>query len=166
MTLVAKGQGHLSGPTNNAPLINLRLSSDAEILLISTDWAYKLGPKCKKNRVCKVYIFRQSFHFAYHHWWLGNRTILVVHWLCFTPSFTRPLTCFKVIFFQLRERERERASLRKWTTCQESSPRWWWKEGRKEGWGMQYHHFPPPPKKKLAESDKNRKEVFLSILLF
>ncbi len=32
-------------PTNNALLINFRLSSDAEILLISTDWAYKIGAK-------------------------------------------------------------------------------------------------------------------------
>ena len=32
-------QPFLNNPTNNALLINLRLSSDAEILLISTDWA-------------------------------------------------------------------------------------------------------------------------------
>ena len=57
-------------PTNNALLINFLLSSDAEILLISTDWAYESAQNVQK-RVCNVYIFRLSFHFAFHHWWLG-----------------------------------------------------------------------------------------------
>ena len=35
-------------PTNNAPLINFFLSSDAKILLISTDWARKSAPKRAK----------------------------------------------------------------------------------------------------------------------
>ncbi len=35
------------------------------------DWAHKLGPNVEKNRVCNVYIFQLSFHFAYHSWWLG-----------------------------------------------------------------------------------------------
>ncbi len=52
-------------PTNNALLTNFRLSSNAEILLISTGWAYKLAPNVQK-RVCNVYIIQLSFHFAYH----------------------------------------------------------------------------------------------------
>ncbi len=41
-------------PTNSELLINCRLSSNAEILIVSTDWAYKSGPNVQK-RVCKVY---------------------------------------------------------------------------------------------------------------
>ncbi len=44
-------------PTNNVLLISFRLSSDAEILLMSTDWAYKLARK---------HVFWLSFHVAYH----------------------------------------------------------------------------------------------------
>ncbi len=43
-------------PTNNALLINFLLSSDAEILLIITDWAYKSVPNVQK-RVCNMYIY-------------------------------------------------------------------------------------------------------------
>ncbi len=57
-------------PTNNALLISFRLSSDAEILLISEQWAYK-SMRNVQNRVCNVYTFQPSFHFAYHRWWLG-----------------------------------------------------------------------------------------------
>ncbi len=57
-------------PTNSALLINFRRSSDAEILLLSTDWACKLGPSMQK-RVCNVHIFQLSIYFAYHRWWLG-----------------------------------------------------------------------------------------------
>ncbi len=60
-------------PTNNALLIMFRLSSDAEILLKSTDWAYKSAPNVQKL-VRYVYIFRLSFHFACHRWWLGWRS--------------------------------------------------------------------------------------------
>ena len=42
------------GPTNNTLLINFRLSSDAEILLMSTDWAYKSVANVQKH-VCKMY---------------------------------------------------------------------------------------------------------------
>ncbi len=59
-----------SSPTNNALLINFLLSSDAEILLIITDWACKSAPNVQK-RVCNAYVSRLSFHFAYHPWWLG-----------------------------------------------------------------------------------------------
>ena len=58
-------------PTNNALLICFLLSSDAEILSISTDGAHKPAPNVQK-RVCIVYISRLSFHFAYHCWWLGR----------------------------------------------------------------------------------------------
>ena len=56
-------------PSNNALLINFRLSFDAEILLLSTDWAYNSVPNVQKC-VCTVYVFRLSFHFACHPWWL------------------------------------------------------------------------------------------------
>ncbi len=60
-------------PTNNALLINFRLTSDADILLISTDWAYKSVPSARKKRACIAHIFQLSFfHFAYHRWWLGT----------------------------------------------------------------------------------------------
>ncbi len=61
-----------TNPTNNALLINFLLSSDAEILLLSTDWAYKSAQNVQR-RVCNVYILLLSFHFAYHRWWLGSR---------------------------------------------------------------------------------------------
>ncbi len=60
-----------SYPTNNALLINFRLGSDAEVLLMSTDWACKSASNVKKC-VCIVHIFQLSFHFAYHRWWLGS----------------------------------------------------------------------------------------------
>ena len=43
-------------PTNNALLINFLLSSDAEILLISADWACKSAPNVQK-RVSNVCLF-------------------------------------------------------------------------------------------------------------
>ena len=45
-------------PTNIATLINFRPSSDAEILLVSTDWANV------QKHVRNVYIFWLSFYFA------------------------------------------------------------------------------------------------------
>ena len=42
-----------------------------KFLLLSTDLACKLAPKTWQKRACNVYVFRLSFHFAYHHWWLG-----------------------------------------------------------------------------------------------
>ncbi len=36
-------------PTNNALLISFLLSSNAKVLLISTDWACKSAPKCAKT---------------------------------------------------------------------------------------------------------------------
>ena len=61
---------HQACPTNDALLISSRLSSNAEILWTSTDWAYRLAPNVCK-RVCNVYIFQLSFQFAYQRWWLG-----------------------------------------------------------------------------------------------
>ncbi len=58
-----------SHPTTHL-LIHFRLSSDAEILLMITDWAYKSMPNVQKP-VCNVYVFQLSFHFACHRWWLG-----------------------------------------------------------------------------------------------
>ncbi len=58
-------------PTNKALLMNFRLSSDAEILLLSTD-SIQIGTK-RAKRVCNVYISQPSFHFAYHDWWSGRR---------------------------------------------------------------------------------------------
>ena len=60
-------------PTNNALLINFLLRSDAEILLIRSDCAYKSAPNVQKL-VCNVYIFRLSIHFAYRRWWLGTKS--------------------------------------------------------------------------------------------
>ncbi len=42
-------------PTNNAPLIGFRLSSDAEILLISSDWACK--NRAKRAKTCMQYAY-------------------------------------------------------------------------------------------------------------
>ncbi len=55
-------------PTNNALLINFRLSSDAEILLTS----HRLSLQMSAKRAMRIlHIFQPSFHFAYHRWWLG-----------------------------------------------------------------------------------------------
>ena len=59
-------------PNQQRTLMYYTLSSNAEILLISTNSAYKSAPKVQKKRVCNVYVFQLSFHFAYHRWWLGS----------------------------------------------------------------------------------------------
>ena len=69
----------VSYPTNNALLITFRLSSDSEILLLSTDWAYKLAQNVQR-RVCNVHVFRLSFHFACHRCWLGSYSKKKVKW--------------------------------------------------------------------------------------
>ncbi len=43
-----------------------------KFLLMSTDRAYKSAPNVQK-RVCSVYLFQLSFHFACHRWWLAGR---------------------------------------------------------------------------------------------
>ena len=48
-------------PTNNGPLINFRLNSDAETLLLSTKWAYQLAPNVQKS-VCNVYTHASILH--------------------------------------------------------------------------------------------------------
>ncbi len=58
--------------TNNALLINFRLSSDAEILLIKHRLSMQIGAKRAKKRACNVYIFQLSSLSAYHLWWLGR----------------------------------------------------------------------------------------------
>ena len=70
---------HTTLPTNNALLTNLRLSSDADILLIITGWAYKSASNVQK-RVCIVCMFQLSFHFACHPWWLGTVCRILVYW--------------------------------------------------------------------------------------
>ncbi len=48
-----------NSPTNNALLINFQLSSDAKILLLSTDWAYKSAPNATcmySDRACILHI--------------------------------------------------------------------------------------------------------------
>ncbi len=62
---------HSTFPTNSALVINFLLSSDAEISLISTDWACKSAPNVQK-RVSNVCVFQLDSHFAYHRWWLGR----------------------------------------------------------------------------------------------
>ncbi len=32
----------------------------------------QIGAKRAEKRVCNVYVFQLSFHFAYHRWWLGT----------------------------------------------------------------------------------------------
>ncbi len=88
-------------PTTNTILINLWLSSDAEILLLSTDWAYKSALNVQKL-VCNVYAFWLSFHFAHHRRWSGQCTQLLLHsveksiWLS-TSVDMRPLWTMMII---------------------------------------------------------------------
>ena len=58
-------------PTDNSPLINFLRSSDAEIFLLSADWARKSAPDVQK-RARNVYVFRPSFHSALHRCWSGS----------------------------------------------------------------------------------------------
>ena len=62
---------HTQPTTLGVVLISFWLSSDAEVLLINTDWAFVSGPNVQKH-VCNVYIFRMSFHFVCRRWWLGT----------------------------------------------------------------------------------------------
>ncbi len=45
----------MGDPTDNALVINFRVSSDAEITLINTGRAHKIGAKTCKNVACNVY---------------------------------------------------------------------------------------------------------------
>ena len=53
------------------------------VLLLSTDWARKSAPNVQKH-ACNVYTFQLSFHFAYHHRWLGrqSRQAERIHFFC------------------------------------------------------------------------------------
>ncbi len=54
-----------SQPTTHGLIVDFRLSSDSEILLISADSAFESAPKrAKKKRVRDVYMFRLSFRFC------------------------------------------------------------------------------------------------------
>ena len=68
-------------PTNNRPLINFLLSSDAEISSTSTDRACKSAPKVRKRAHATCTCFRLSFHFACHCWWLGAPHLQKLHLL-------------------------------------------------------------------------------------
>ena len=81
-------------PTNNALSINFRLSSDAEILLISTDWACKIGAKRAKNMYALCTYSNWASIFAYHLRWLGGKK---TNWLSFVPSFL--WLCLATAFF-------------------------------------------------------------------
>ncbi len=86
----------IEDPTNYARLINFRLISNAEILL-----GKKAMPNVQK-RVCNRYIFRLSFHFAHHCWWLGRQCGVLHLFLLDTQCWYNNE--------EERERERERYS--------------------------------------------------------
>ncbi len=57
----------------------------------------RIGCQNVRKRVCNVYTFRLSFHFAYHHWWLGffffrERDLLETPQQFLCPSPSSPLT--------------------------------------------------------------------------
>ncbi len=60
-----------SFPTNNGLLINFRLTSDAEILFNEHRRSMRNRRQNVQKRVCNVYVFQRSFHFACHRCWLG-----------------------------------------------------------------------------------------------
>ncbi len=51
-------------PTNNALLLNFRLSSDAEIFVAKHRPEHTDQRQTCKKRVCNVYVFRLGFHFC------------------------------------------------------------------------------------------------------
>ena len=64
--------GTMYYPTNNALLISFRVSSDAEIFVNKHRLSMQIIAPNVQKRACNVYIFRLSFHLAYHRWWLGS----------------------------------------------------------------------------------------------
>ena len=70
-TLRSVGQSVCFCPTNNALPIEFLLSSDAENFVTKHRLSIQIGAKCAKKRVCNMYMFRLSFHFAYHRCCLG-----------------------------------------------------------------------------------------------
>ncbi len=101
---------------NNTPLINFWLSSDAEILLLSTGWAYKSPPNAQR-RVCNAYMFQRSFHIACHRWWLGFISFLLFsHIINASQADSWP-------FIQLSGRSLEEAGAGPATSQSSRSPR-------------------------------------------
>ena len=58
--------------TTHSLLINFLLSSDAEIFASKHRLSVQTDVKNVQKRASNVRIFRLSFHFAYHLWWLGR----------------------------------------------------------------------------------------------
>ncbi len=66
-----------SFPTNNAILVNFRLSSDADFFVVDKHrptWLTS-GRRTCKIRVSNVWVSQLSFHFAYRRCWLGTRGV-------------------------------------------------------------------------------------------
>ena len=63
-------------PTNNAPWISFRLSSDAKFFVNKPRPGLQIGAKRAKKNVCAMCMYsnRASTIFAYHRWWLGRET--------------------------------------------------------------------------------------------
>ena len=80
-------------PTNNALLKkNFRPSSDAEILLMSTDWACKSAPNVQKC-VRDVCAFRLSFHLCMPPLVVGCVCVCVCVWTTLNPEISTQRTC-------------------------------------------------------------------------
>ena len=78
----------LRGQLPNQLFINFRLSSDAEILSLSTDWSYKRVPNMQKRApVCNVYIHTYSN-------WASILHITVAGWVRGTGCPREKVTCF------------------------------------------------------------------------
>ncbi len=98
-------------PTNNALLIIFRLSSDAEILSISTDWAYESAPNMQNTCMQRVHILTE----------LPFRTQPLV------VGFSFALLLAKVVIFtgsQLWGFQAPNSNLIRFSTCSFSCPLW------------------------------------------
>ncbi len=75
-------------PTGNALLISFRLSSEWANFVTKHRLSIQIGAKTCKKRVCNVCIFRLSFHFACHRWWLEcSFSLLVIGGLLYLELF-------------------------------------------------------------------------------
>ncbi len=94
-------------PTNNAPLTNFLLSSDAEIFVDKHRPSMQIGDKRGKNVRATCTHFRLSFHFACHRCWLGTLSFLLSEGLNVATEhrvansfFTRQCAKFQEITFR------------------------------------------------------------------
>ncbi len=62
-------------PTNNALSINFPTELRRKIFVNKAPTEHANRAPNEQKRVCNVYIFRLSFHFACHRWWLGRRKL-------------------------------------------------------------------------------------------